>query len=149
MSEKPISPLRQHMLEDMSLRGFTPDTQGDYIRAVKKLAAFLGRSPDTATAEDLRAFRLHLTATGVQPPTINATVTVLRFFFKVTLDRPETTLTSRFRLRAAQAAARALARGGATPAGGGPRCQAQGGAQRCLRGRPAGHGGCRAEGLRD
>ena len=91
MSEKPISPLRQRMLEDMSLRGFTPDTQRDYIRAVKKLAAFLGRSPDTATAEDLRAFQLHLTATGVQPPTINGTVTVLRFFFKVTLDRPETT----------------------------------------------------------
>ena len=91
MSEKPISPLRQRMLEDMSLRGFTPDTQRDYIRAVKKLAAFLGRSPDTATAEDLRAFQLHLSATGVQPPTINAMVTVLRFFFKVTLDRPETT----------------------------------------------------------
>ena len=91
MSEKPISPLRQRMLEDMSLRGFTPDTQRDYIRAVKKLAAFLDRSPDTATAEDLRAFQLHLTAGGVQPPTINATVTVLRFFFKVTLDRPETT----------------------------------------------------------
>jgi integrase/recombinase XerD len=91
MSQKRNSPLRQRMLEDMSLRGFTPDTQRDYIRAVKKLAAFLGRSPDTATAEDLRAFQLHLTATGVQPPTINATVTVLRFFFRVTLDRPETT----------------------------------------------------------
>ena len=91
MSEKPISPLRQRMLDDMSLRRFTPDTQRDYVRAVKKLAAFLGRSPDTATAEELRAFQLHLTATGVQPPTINATVTVLRFFFKVTLDRPETT----------------------------------------------------------
>ena len=91
MSQKPISPLRQRMLEDMSLRGFTPDTQRDYIRAVKKLASFLSRSPDTATAEDLRAFQLHLTATGVQPPTINATLTVLRFFFKVTLDRPETT----------------------------------------------------------
>src|SRR5438132_7682304 len=91
MSEKPISPLRQRMLEDMSLRGFTPDTQRDYIRAVKKLAAFLGRSPDSATAEELRAFQLHLTETGVQPPSINATVTALRFFFKVTLDRPETT----------------------------------------------------------
>jgi hypothetical protein len=54
MSQKPISPLRQRMLEDMSLRGFTPDTQRDYIRAVEKLASFLGRSPDTATAEDLR-----------------------------------------------------------------------------------------------
>ena len=91
MSEKPISPLRRRMLDDMNVRRFTPDTQRDYIRAVKKLAAFLGRSPDTATAEELRAFQLHLTATGVQPPTINAIVTVLRFFFKVTLDRAETT----------------------------------------------------------
>src|SRR5882672_5179599 len=74
MSEKPISPLRQRMLEDMSLRGFTPDTQRDYIRAVKKLAAFLDRSPDTATAEDLRAFQLHLTAAGVQPPTISVRI---------------------------------------------------------------------------
>ena len=121
------------MLDDMSLRGFTPDTQRDYIRAVKKLASFLGRSPDTATAEDLRAFQLHLTATGVQPPTINATVTVLRFFFRVTLDRPETTRHLVF-LRAAQAATRALARGGAAPARGGPRSQAQGGSQCCLRG---------------
>ena len=66
--------------------------QRDYIRAVKKLAAFLGRSPDTATAEDLCAFQLHLTATGVQPPTINATVTVLRFFLKVTPDQGWTVL---------------------------------------------------------
>jgi hypothetical protein len=80
MSEKPISPLRRRMLDDMTMRRFTPDTQRDYIRAVRKLAAFLGRSPDTATAEDLRAFQLHLTATGVRPPTINAIVTVLRFF---------------------------------------------------------------------
>jgi integrase/recombinase XerD len=91
MSEKPISTLRRRMLDDMNLRRFTPDTQRDYIRSVKKLAAFLGRSPDTATAEDLRAFQLHLTATGVRPPTINTIVTVLRFFFKVTLDRAETT----------------------------------------------------------
>ncbi len=87
---KPISPLRARMIEDMTVRNFTPDTQREYIRAVKKLAAFLGRSPDTATAEELRAFQLHLTKTGTTPPTMNATVTALRFFFKVTLDRPET-----------------------------------------------------------
>ncbi len=91
MSEKPISPLRQRMLEDMNVRRFTPDTQREYVRAVKRLAAFLGRTPDTATAEELRAFQVHLTETGVRPPTINATVTALRFFFKATLDRPETT----------------------------------------------------------
>ena len=87
---KPISPLRGRMIEDMTVRNFTPDTQREYIRAVKKLAALLGRSPDTATAEELRAFQLHLAKTGTTPPTMNATVTALRFFFKVTLDRPET-----------------------------------------------------------
>jgi integrase/recombinase XerD len=91
MSEKPISPLRARMMQDMAVRNFVADTQREYIRAVKKLAAFLGRSPDTATAEDLRGFQVHLTQTGANPPTINATVTALRFFFKVTLDRPETT----------------------------------------------------------
>jgi len=88
---KPISPLRARMIEDMTVRNFAAGTQREYIRAVKKLTAFLGRSPDTATAEELRAFQLHLTKTGTNPPTVNATVTALRFFFKVTLDRPETT----------------------------------------------------------
>ncbi|MGO9543333.1 MAG: tyrosine-type recombinase/integrase [Rhodomicrobium sp.] len=88
---KPISPLRARMIEDMTVRNFVADTQREYIRAVKKLAAFLKRSPDTATAEELRAFQLHLTKAGTNPPTVNATVTALRFFFKVTLDRPETT----------------------------------------------------------
>ena len=63
----------------------------DYIRQVKNLAAFLGRSPDTATAEDLRLYQLHLTQSGVRPPTTNAAVSALRFFFSVTLDRPEVT----------------------------------------------------------
>lgn len=91
MTTKPISPLRQRMINDMTVRNFVPDTQREYIRAVKNLTVFLQRSPDTATAEDLRAFQLHMTETGVRPPTINSTVTALRFFFKVTVDKPETT----------------------------------------------------------
>lgn len=91
MTSKAISPLRQRMINDMSVRNFVPDTQREYIRAVKNLTIFLKRSPDTATAEDLRAFQLHMSETGVRPPTINATVTALRFFFKVTVDKPETT----------------------------------------------------------
>ena len=90
MTSKPISPLRQRMINDMSVRNFVPDTQREYIRAVKKLAGFLKRSPETATAEELRAFQLQLIETA-NPPTINATVTALRFFFKITLDQPETT----------------------------------------------------------
>ena len=89
MSEKPISPLRQRMIEDMSVRNFVEKTRNDYIRHVKTFTAFLGRSPETATPEDLRRFQLHQTQTGVRPPTINGAVVALRFFFTVTLDRQE------------------------------------------------------------
>ena len=87
MSEKPISPLRQRMIEDMSVRNFGEKTRNDYIRHVRTFTAFLGRSPDTATAEDLRRFQLHQSKTGVRPPTINGSVAALRFFFTVTLGR--------------------------------------------------------------
>jgi len=89
MSEMPISPLRRRMIEDMTVRQFVEKTQSDYIRHVRTFTAFLGRSPDTATADDLRRFQLHQAETGVRPPTINSAVAALRFFFTVTLDRPE------------------------------------------------------------
>ena len=89
MTETPISPLRRRMIEDMTVRNFAEKTRTDYIRQVRTFAAFLGRSPDTATPEDLRRFRLHQTETGVRPPTINSSVAALRFFFTVTLDRPD------------------------------------------------------------
>ena len=73
-SNKSISPLRQRMIDDMTLRKLNPKTQTGYIRAVKKLTCFLGRSPDTATAEDLRLFQLHLVELGVSSITLNATI---------------------------------------------------------------------------
>jgi site-specific recombinase XerD len=78
------------MIEDMTVRNFVEKTQHDYIRSIKNLTKFLGRSPDTATAEDLRRFQVHLAENHVRPPTINGTVTALRFFFTVTLDRADT-----------------------------------------------------------
>lgn len=84
-----VSPLRQRMLEDMRMRQFAEHTQEGYIRAVRKFSTFLGRSPHTATAEDLRRFQLHLVDTGTGPVTINATLTGLKFFFDITLGRPE------------------------------------------------------------
>ena len=84
-STQPISPLRQRMIEDMNLRKLAPKTQTSYIRAVKKLAGYLGHSPDSAAAEDLRQFQLHLTEKGTSRITINATITALRFFFEVTV----------------------------------------------------------------
>src|ERR1700736_4590260 len=88
-SPQPISPLRARMIEDMSVRGFKEDTRRDYVRQVRAFAAFIGRSPDTATAEELRLFQLHQTQSGLQPPSINSAVSALRFFFTVTLDRPD------------------------------------------------------------
>ena len=89
MSEKPISPLRARMIEDMSVRKFGEATQRDYIRHVKTFSTFLGRSPATATPEDLRSYQVHQSSTGEPPGSINGSVAALRFFFRVTLNRPD------------------------------------------------------------
>src|SRR6202162_3237564 len=87
--DRPVSALRQRMLGDMAMRGLGSDTQHEYIRFVRSFAAFLRQPPDTATAEDIRRFQVHQRESGVQPPTINCSVSALRFFFTVTLDRPD------------------------------------------------------------
>src|SRR6202790_1416973 len=89
MTEQAISPLRRRMIEDMAIRKFAAKTQHDYVQRVKDFAGFLGRAPDTAKPEDVRRFQLHLTSSGADTPKINATVSALRFFFNVTLDRPD------------------------------------------------------------
>ena len=88
MTDTPISPLRRRMIEDMTVRKFTARTQDGYIRAVKAFSTFLGASPATANAEDLRRYRLHLVESGVGAPTINHSLTALRFLFLVTLRKP-------------------------------------------------------------
>jgi integrase/recombinase XerD len=89
MTDEAMSPLRRRMIEDMTIRKFTAKTQHDYVQGIKNFAAFLGRSPDTASFEDVRRYQLHLAASGVGVPTINQTVSTLRFFFKITLGRPK------------------------------------------------------------
>src|ERR1700733_5161015 len=88
-ASQPMSPLRRRMLEDMSTRGLRQDTQRDYIRFVRSFAEFLRRPPDTATPEDIRRFQVHQAESGVQPQSINCSVSALRFFLTVTLDRPD------------------------------------------------------------
>jgi integrase/recombinase XerD len=89
MSKKPISPLRQRMIDDMTARRFKEKVQKDYVRHVRKFATFLGRSPDTATSEDLRRYQLHMAQQQVSPWSINSAIAALRFFFIVTLERPD------------------------------------------------------------
>jgi len=87
MTDEAMSPLRRRMIEDMTIRMFAPKTQHDYLQRVKNFAVFLGRSPDTASFEDVRRYQLHLTTSGVGVPTLNQAVSTLRFFFRVTLKR--------------------------------------------------------------
>ena len=85
----PVSPLRQRLIEDMTMRRFGPETQRNYQRDVGRFATWLGRSPHTATAEDVRRFQIEQREAGVPAPTMNSIVAALRFLFTHTLDRPD------------------------------------------------------------
>jgi integrase/recombinase XerD len=87
MTDEAMSPLRRRMIEDMTIRKLAPKTQRDYVQRIKQFAAFLGRSPDTASFEDVRRYQLHLAAAGAGVPTLNQSTSTLRFFFRVTLGR--------------------------------------------------------------
>jgi len=84
-----ISPLRRRMLEDMSVRKFGEKTQHDYIRHIESFAKFLGRSPETATPEDVRRFQVDQTEQGAQPPKMNTQASALRFLFATTMGRAD------------------------------------------------------------
>ena len=83
------SPLRQRLIDDMTMRRFSHETQRNYLRDVGRFATWLGRSPHTATAEDIRRFQIEQQEAGVPVPTTNSIVAALRFFFTHTLDRPD------------------------------------------------------------
>jgi integrase/recombinase XerD len=85
MKEENTTPLRKRMIEDMRIRDIKETTQKGHIRAVKNFAAFLGRSPDTATPNELRAYQLHMTDTGVSTATFNTRIVSLRLFFGTNL----------------------------------------------------------------
>src|ERR1700761_3632112 len=87
--DRPISPLRQRLIDDMNVRRFSRETQRNSIRDVGRFATFLRRSPDTATPEDVRRFQIEQREAGVPTPTMNSIVSALRFFFTQTIDRPD------------------------------------------------------------
>ena len=89
MGDERTTPLRERMIEDMRIRGLGEKAQKAHIRAIKEFAGYLKRSPDTATAEEVRAYQLHMTNEGVTPSTFNARIVALRFFFGMTCGRDE------------------------------------------------------------
>jgi integrase/recombinase XerD len=88
-STKPVSALRQRMTEDMTMRKLAPATQRGYLAAVRGFTRFFARSPDQATADDLRDYQLHLVNQGISSGNLNNIITGLKFFFVTTLSRPE------------------------------------------------------------
>ena len=87
--DAPVSPLRQRLIDAMTMRRFSRETQRNYIRDVGRFATFLGRRLDTASADDLRRFQVEQREAGVPVPTMNSIVSALRFLFTYTLDRPD------------------------------------------------------------
>ena len=135
MTNEAMSPLRQRMIEDMTIRNFGPKTQHDYIRGVRNLTVFLGRSPDTASNEDIRRFQLHLASDGA------ASLNKHRFGIAVFLPCDARSLRyhepSAVRPPTPEAAYRSEPRGGLTVPGGGAEAQVQGGVERGVRCRAA------------
>src|SRR6058998_1550974 len=82
-----VSPLRQRMIEDMAARKLNPHTQRSHIYSCKRFAAWLKRSPETATPDEVRRFQLHLIETGTSICNRNRIMTGVRFLFRVTLRR--------------------------------------------------------------
>ena len=148
MSKKPVTPLRQRLIDDMTARRFSEDTKRDYVRNVRKFAAFLGRSPDTATSEVLRRFQLHMAQQQVGPWTINAAIAALRFFFTVTLEKPDLVRPLRIVNEPRKAPVVLSQEEVARLLQAAPGPQVQGRAQRRLRRRPPGVRGRPPEGVR-
>src|ERR1700752_422532 len=148
MPDQPISPLRQRMIDDMTARRFSEATQKDYVRNVRTFTAFLGRSPDTATSDDLRRFQLHMAQQQVSPWSINAAIAALRFFFTVTLERPDLVRPLKIvnEPRKAPVVLSQEGGGAAARSRAGPQIQSR--AQRRLRRGPAGVRGRELEGVR-
>jgi site-specific recombinase XerD len=82
-----MSPLRRRMIEDMTVRNLSPATQQSYLNAVSQFSRYYGRSPDQLSLEDVRAYQVHLVATGKSWPTLNQIVCALRFFYGVSLGQ--------------------------------------------------------------
>jgi site-specific recombinase XerD len=84
-----ISPLRQRMIDDMSFRNMSPNTQKVYTRAVANFARYHGTPPDKLGLEDIRDYRRHLLARGLKSRSVNPIVAALRFFYGTTLSNTE------------------------------------------------------------
>src|SRR2546430_557640 len=85
---KRVSPLRQRMIGDMTVRNMSANTQKAYIRAVQNFTLHFGKSPDQLTFEHVREYQLHLVPRGLQAASVIPIMCAIRFFYGTTLGRP-------------------------------------------------------------
>ncbi|MCJ7872667.1 phage integrase N-terminal SAM-like domain-containing protein [Phaeobacter sp. J2-8] len=97
MKEEKMTPLRERMIEDMHIPGMSPKTQQGYIKEVRNFAEFIGRSPDIATPDELRADQLHMTDNGVPTGVLNTRIVSLRILFGMSCGHEEMKLYMQFR----------------------------------------------------
>ncbi len=124
---KPISALRQRMIDDMMMRNLSPNTQETYIRSVAQFSAFHRRSPDKLGVEHLRDFHLHLVSRGLVANSIGVKMAALRFFYGTTLRRPDIAAADSDAAPDGPSAHGSRTRGGRATAQGGRRSQAANG----------------------
>ena len=146
MTEEVMHPLRRRMLEDVTVRNLSEGTQQVYIRSVRACCRYCNTKPSELTFEDVRVFRLHLVESGLAPGSVNGAMVGLRFFFRVTLRRPEAL--DYIPMAREPQRLPTVRRGGGAPAGGGAGAEVADRAQRRLRGGAAGVGGGGAEARR-
>ena len=85
-----MTPLRQQMIDDMSVRGMAETTKKAYLQAVSGLAKYYRRSPERITDRDVQQYLLHLMQERkLSWSTCNIATNGLRFLYRVTLDRRE------------------------------------------------------------
>jgi hypothetical protein len=140
-----LSPLHRRMIEDMTVRNMSPATQRSYVSAVSKFSRFFAKSPERLSLEDVRAFQVHLVATGISWPGLNQIVCALRFFYGVVLGEAEVPERIPPCARAAQTAGRAERRRGGAVSRIRIEPEEPGGVDHGLCGRAQGLGGCGAE----
>lgn len=84
-----MTPLRQRMLEDMSIRNLAENTQSAYLQQIAAYARYFNRSPDQLGPEEIRTYQLYLMEVrALTPSSICVATGALRFLYKVTLKRP-------------------------------------------------------------
>ena len=85
-----MTPLRQRMLNDTTVRGLAENTKKSYLSSVTGLARHYRRSPDQVSAQEVQDYLIHLhEQRELAWQSCNCVRHGIRFFYRITLGLPE------------------------------------------------------------